>query len=280
MLQQLRVDPKKGLGQHFLVDSEALAAILAATQPRPDDVVLEVGPGLGILTRALAGQGAAVMAVELDPDMVRALDQTVRDYPNVRVIQGDILRVPPAEALAAAGLAGRPYKLVANLPYYITSPTLRHFLEAEPAPDRMVVTIQKAVAQRIAAKPGQLSLLAISVQLYGQPEIIATVPASSFYPPPKVDSAVLRVRVYDRPAVAVPDRERFFATVQAGFSQPRKQLHNALGAKLWLPPGGAQDALARAGIDPSRRAQTLSLDEWAALDQAVADVREAAREQA
>ncbi len=155
--------------------------------------------------------------------------------------------------------------MVANIPYYITSALLRRFLEASPRPSSMVVMVQKEVGQAIVAGPGDMSLLAVSVQFYGRPSIVARVPARSFYPPPKVDSVILRVEVYDRPPVDVPGARAFFDTVRAGFSAPRKQLRNSLAQGLAVGPAEAAGLLGRAGIEPGRRAETLSLEEWGRL---------------
>ena len=262
VLRRHGLRPRKGLGQNFLVDRHALERIVAAAELTPADTVIEVGPGVGQLTRLLAGAAGRVVAVELDRQLVAALREELAVCANVEIVEADILQVDPA-ALAE----GRPYKVVANLPYYITSAALRHLLEAEPPPTLLVVTVQKEVAQRITAAPGEMSLLAVGVQLYGRPRRVARIPAGAFYPPPKVDSAAVRIAVYppgERP-VQVDDTAQFFSVVRAGFGQRRKQLRNALAAGLQLPPAEVEAALARARIDPHRRAETLSLDEWAAL---------------
>jgi 16S rRNA (adenine1518-N6/adenine1519-N6)-dimethyltransferase len=261
LLREGGIHVRKELGQNFLVDEELLDQILAAAELTAAERAVEVGPGPGVLTERLLAVAGSVVAVEVDPALANLLRRRFGAQAHFQLIEGDILKVPTA---TFAG--GWPaYKVVANLPYYITSPVLRHFLEATPKPVRLVVMVQKEVAERIVAPPGRLSLLGVSVQLYGRPEIVARAPAAAFFPPPKVDSAVVRIDVYDRTAVDVPDVERFFELVHAGFSQPRKQLHNALGRHVWLPPGGASRLLEAAGIDPERRAQTLRLEEWAAL---------------
>jgi len=260
ILRRHGLRPKKGLGQNFLVDRGALERIVAAAELGPADTVLEVGPGVGQLTRLLSEAAGRVIAVELDPRMVALLREELADRPNVEIVEGDILALDPG-ALAD----GRPYKVVANLPYYITSAALRHLLEARPRPILLVLTVQREVAERITAGPGQMSLLAVSVQFYGRPRRVARIPAGAFYPPPKVDSTIVRIDVYPQPPMQVPDVEWFFAVVRAGFSQRRKQLRNSLAAGLGLPPERVEAALQRAGIDPHRRAETLSLEEWAAL---------------
>jgi 16S rRNA (adenine1518-N6/adenine1519-N6)-dimethyltransferase len=164
----------------------------------------------------------------------------------------------------------RRYKVVANLPYYITSPTIRHFLESPCPPSRLVIMVQREVAERMVARPGEMSLLSVGVQYFADPRIAAFVPAQSFYPPPKVDSAVVNILVPEQPKVDVPP-EAFFTVAQAGFAQARKQLHNSLTARLGLPPGKATELLRRAGVEPSRRPQTLSIDEWAGLTRCFLD---------
>ncbi len=256
LLRQFGLSPRKRFGQNFLVDPEVLAEIVAAADLRATDTVVEVGPGLGVLTRELARRVRRVVAVEVDRDLVALLKRSLGSLPNVEIVNVDVLEFDPAETLN-----GIPYKVVANLPYYITSPTLRHFLEARHKPQLMVVMVQREVAERIVAAPGAMSLLSVSVQFYGDARLVKLVPASAFYPQPKVDSAVVRIDVYDRPLVDV-DPAKFFRVVHAGFAQPRKQLHNALARGIWLPSGKSIELLREAGIDEKRRAQTLSLDEW------------------
>lgn len=264
-LDRFGLRPHKSRGQTFLVDPFALAQILQAAELCHDDEILEIGPGLGVLTKALAERARRVVAVEIDRGLVEALRQTLADRPNVEIVEGDALRLDPAEQFG-----DRPYKIVANLPYYITSPLLRHYFEAEPPPTGMVVMVQLEVAERIVAEPGALSLLAVSVQFYGRPRIVGRVPANAFLPQPKVDSAILAIELLPRPAVDV-DPEQFFKVVSAGFAMPRKQLHNALPQRMWMPPGAVAPALRAAGIDPMRRAQTLTLEEWATLTRKLAE---------
>jgi 16S rRNA (adenine1518-N6/adenine1519-N6)-dimethyltransferase len=261
LLREGGIHIRKELGQNFLVDEDVLERILDAAELTPAVRAVEVGPGPGVLTERLLAAAGSVVAVEVDPALANLLRHRFGAQAHFQLVEGDILKVP-ASTLAGGWPA---YRVVANLPYYITSPVLRHFLEAAPKPERLVVMVQREVAERIVAPPGRLTLLGVSVQLYGRPEIVARVPAAAFFPAPKVDSAVVRIDVYDRPAVDLPDVDRFFELVHAGFSQPRKQLHNALGRHVWLPPGGAHQLLEAAGIDPERRAQTLHLEEWAAL---------------
>ncbi len=291
---------KKSLGQNFLSDRRYLAPILKAAELIPTDTVLEIGPGTGVLTAALAEQAGCLVAVELDARLIEPLRQRFAPQPHVHIIHGDILEQAPEKVLASTCLpelaigdwrlgdsairrfgAGEAisqspnlqspianlsisYKVVANLPYYITSAVLRHLLEATQPPSLAVVMVQWEVAQRICAQPGDLSLLAVSVQFYAQPRIVQRVPAAAFSPRPKVDSAILQLRVHPQPVVDVtPDH--FFTVVRAGFSQKRKQLHNSLAAGLGLEKTAVQQWLAAAGIDSIRRAETLSLAEWGVL---------------
>lgn len=267
------VRPKKSLGQHFLADRQVVRDILAALDLRPADQVLEIGPGQGVLTRALVEAGARVAAVELDSDLIPELQLL-----PVQVIQADVLKVDPGRVFPTG-----PYKVAGNIPYYISSPILRHLLEAQPKPDLVVLMLQKELAQRVVASPGAMSLLSVSVQLYGRPEIVREVPATAFWPRPKVDSALLRIDVYREPAVRLADPERFFNVARAGFSERRKQVHNALqrnykpaGAhtRASLDPAAVSSALRGIGVDPMRRAETLTLAEWANVADAISRLQD------
>lgn len=281
LLAEHGLRPHKGLGQNFLVDPIHLDRIADAAELSPDDLVLEIGPGLGALTERLVARAGQVVAVELDAGLAALLRERFAEVGNFHLVHADILEVEIPALLAPFTPPGEPlrYKVVANLPYYITSAALRHILESTPQPERVVVLVQREVAQRITARPGDLSLLAVSVQFYGKPEIIERVPAGAFYPAPKVDSAILRIIPYGepgaspRPAVEVDDPDAFFEVVKAGFGQKRKQLKNALTAGLKLPGKRVEAALHLAGIDPRRRAETLSLEEWGRLTAAMKEER-------
>jgi 16S rRNA (adenine1518-N6/adenine1519-N6)-dimethyltransferase len=262
-LRQSGLKARKGLGQHFLVDREVLEVITSAAELSPDDLVVEVGPGLGILTGELARRAGGVIAVELDDRLAALLKKTLASFENVTIVNDDVLNIEPGELLKRQK-TGPAYKVVANLPYYITSPVLRHFLTAAAKPRVMIVMVQKEVAEAIAAGPGDMSILSVSVQFYGKPEIIRRVPAQSFYPAPEVDSALLRIGLYPEPAVAV-DEGGFFELVRAGFSAPRKQIGNSLSQGLGLPKTVVLPFLEKADIDWQRRAETLTLEEWARL---------------
>ena len=268
VLRQFGFKPKKSLGQHFLIGEAVLERILSAAELSPGDIVVEVGPGLGILTEGLAKQRARVIAVELDSKLVALLKKRLAAFPDVKIVHADILKVIPQRLLQnnlSASELVRGYKVIANLPYYITSPVLRHFLEGESRPSAMVVMVQKEVGEAIAATPGKMSLLSVKIQFYSKPEIICYVPAASFYPPPKVESVILRLDVYPQPPTKVPDVAGFFDIVMHGFSSPRKQLRNSLAHALGMPPGQVASLLEQAGIDAKRRAETLSLEEWREL---------------
>ena len=270
LLRRFDLRARKGLGQHFLIDEEVLGQIIAAAQLTADDVVVEVGPGLGVLTRELAKQSGRVIAIELDDRLAAILSESLSAFKNVTIINDDVLKVAPETLLSE--LKTTSYKVVANLPYYITSPVLRHFLEAQIKPQSMVVMVQKEVAEEIAAKPGKMSLLSIGVQLYGQPEIVARVPAESFYPAPAVGSAILKVTPYSQPPVEISDTDGFFRLARAGFSAARKQLANSLAQGMGVSKAEALALLARAEVSPQRRAETLTLEEWARLWQVYSKV--------
>lgn len=261
LLRQFHLRPNKRLGQNFLVDEAALANVVAAARLEPDDVVLEVGPGVGSLTRWLAVNAARVVAVEIDARLMPALETVLAPYPNVRVVRGDVLALAPSDLVGEAP----SYKVVANIPYYITSALMRHLLEAQPRPERMVLTVQREVAERVCAGPGEMSLLAVSVQFYGEPSIAAHIPADAFYPPPDVESAVVAIEVGPQPRASVADVDWYFEVVRAGFHQKRKQLRNSLAAGLGMPAETVTQWLQQAGVDPRRRAETLSLEEWEGL---------------
>jgi len=252
--------PNKSFGQNFLIDRAVLQRIIEAAEINAGEQVLELGAGTGVLTRELARHARRVVAVELERDMLSLLAETTRNFANVELIERNLLYVDPAAIFGAEA-----YKLVANLPYYITAPTFRHFLESANPPRLFVVMVQYEVAQRIVAAPGDLSLLGVSIQFYGKPDIVAHVPARAFYPAPKVDSAILRVDLKDEVPLAHEQRDSFFRLVQAGFSERRKQIHNSLARGLHRKDAEVQAWLKAAGIDPGRRAETLSIEEWLQL---------------
>jgi 16S rRNA (adenine1518-N6/adenine1519-N6)-dimethyltransferase len=255
---------RKGLGQNFLVDGSILKKIAAAAELKSSDTVIEVGPGLGVLTETLVEQAGKVIAIELDNNFADILKAHFTDSTKVTVINEDVLKTNPAEILGKE----TDYKVVANLPYYITSAVIRHFLEASAKPAMMILMVQKEVAKQITAQPGEMSLLSVSVQLYGKPTMVSKVSAHSFFPAPNVDSAILKIEVYPHPKVQTDDIVKFFNIVRAGFSANRKQLVNSLANGLKVPKSEIIPVLEQAGIALQRRAETLTIDEWGILYQA------------
>ena len=264
-LNALGVRPSRDLGQNFLTDPDALETLIEAARLGADDTVVEVGPGLGVLTYELVRWVKEVVAIEFDRRLAARLTEELR-VPNLRVVVANALQVDPGALLGGA----RPYKVVANLPYQITSALLRHFLEATAPADLLVVMVQREVAERIVAAPPEMSVLAHSVQIYAEPEIVARVPAAAFLPAPQVDSAIVRLTRRPQLLVDVDDVDRFFRVVKAGFLHARKKLSNSLHSGLAatgfrVPKEEALRALTEAGVDPGRRAETLTLREWAAV---------------
>lgn len=259
ILKHHQINPKKSLGQNFLFDPTILSRIVATGQTTSADNVVEIGAGLGALTQELARQAGHVTALELDNRLLPILHNQMSPYANVTVVHGDVLERDPA-----GYYPNQPYKVIANVPYYITGAILRHFLTSPAKPTLMVLTVQKEVARRITARPGNLSLLAVSVQYYGQAEIASDIKAGAFWPRPEIDSTIIRIDLRHPPVPPVSDEKAFFRLVKVGFSQKRKQLQKNLRA-LGHPRDTIYTALAQANIDPTRRAQTLSLPEWVAL---------------
>ena len=269
LLERYQIEPKKSLGQNFLHDEGLLGRIVAAADLSPDDDVLEVGPGLGALTRVLARAARRVVAVELDGRLLPVLESELGGLGNVELVHGDVLELDPADWFAA------PYVVVANVPYYITGAILRHLLGGRPRPRRLVLTVQREVADRLTARPPQMSLLAVSVQYYGRARLVSTVKAGAFWPRPEVDSAGVRIDVAERHLLSAGEQgsggageTSFFRVVRAGFSEKRKQLKNNL-RQLGLSDDEIAAGLAGVGIDGRRRAETLAIAEWEALSQAI-----------
>jgi 16S rRNA (adenine1518-N6/adenine1519-N6)-dimethyltransferase len=264
VLRRYGLRPDKRLGQNFLVGTSALQKIIAATGITPGETVLEVGPGLGALTCELAKIAGLVIAVELDERLISPLEDILAPYTNVQLIEGDILRMEIAKLIDAP-----TYLVVANIPYYITSALIRHLLEASHQPARMILTVQREVSQRICAETGRMNLLALSVQVYGKPVVVTRIPAGAFYPAPQVDSAVVRIDLYPTSVIPTPYLDTFFRLAKAGFSQKRKTLRNALAGGLHWSKPQAYEILQSAEIDPKRRAETLSLNDWERLARVV-----------
>ena len=253
--------PRKSLGQHFLADADIVGQIVTAAELAPQDTVLEIGPGRGFLTRQLVAQAGRVFALELDDALADALAQRLGNPSNLTVVPGDARSIDVSSLIGAQ----TPYKMVANLPYYAANPIVRHFLEEQLQPSLMVVMLQKEVAQSMLAEPGGMGLLSVATQYYAEGRLICQVPPQAFHPPPKVSSAVVRLDIRPSPAVEVNDTEAFFNLVRSGFSAPRKQLRNSLSHGLGLSGSDTTQFLGSAGIDGSRRAETLTMEEWAQI---------------
>lgn len=278
-LSALGIRPKKGLGQNFLVDPAHRARIVAAAELTQGDIVLEIGPGPGVLTELIAEQAGRVIAVELDDRLIPFLRSRFAGQPHVSIVHADILKVEVGELMTkdegrrtdagASSVFGRSsfagYRVIANLPYYLTSAVIRQLLESAPPPERLVLAVQREVAERMVAAPPEMSLLALGVQFYCTARIVERIPAGAFYPVPKVDSAVVRLDRRAEPVVSGVEAEEFFRVARAGFSQPRKQLRNSLAAGLGIAPVQAEAWLSAALISPQRRAETLTLTEWGTL---------------
>jgi len=260
ILDRYNLRPEKSLGQNFLTDPAILNKILRIADVGANDSVLEIGAGLGHLTAVLAQSAREVTAVEIDSRFIPVLEELLATYPNVRLIQGDILQLDPKDLIETSD-----YLVVANIPYYITSRIIRNLLESERVPRSIVLTIQHEVAKRICAKSGKLSLLALSVRMYGEPNLEARIPAGAFYPVPKVDSAVVKIDLHRQPLLPDQQRSKFFEIVKAGFTHNRKTLRNSLSKGLGWPTDRTEKMLREADIDPRRRAETIKLEEWLEL---------------
>jgi 16S rRNA (adenine1518-N6/adenine1519-N6)-dimethyltransferase len=263
LMNAFGIKPKKSLGQNFLVEPAALRKVIEAAGLKAEDQVLEIGAGLGSLTVLLAQSARSVVAVEIDHEIIPALQKALEKYPNVQIIQGDILKQDLETLALKSG-----YLVVANIPYYISSAILRHLLTAKKKAARMILTVQKEVAERVCATQGKHSLLSLSVQVFGNPKLTGIIPAGSFLPAPEVDSAVLVIELFSQPAIPEEDLDRFFALAKAGFSQKRKTLRNSLSGGLRITTQQSEALLALAGLDPMLRAETLSLEAWGRLVQA------------
>lgn len=287
-LHQLSIEPKKSLGQNFLINEGVYKKIVAALEIEKNDTIVEVGPGLGTLTEYLAESGAMIIAIEKDEKLATYLRDKFSNWKNVKIIEDDILKFSPV----SCKLETENYKLVGNIPFYLTSYLIRTVFEKWPRPEKIVLMLQKEVAQRIAASPPhsnlsvgasrpQMSLLAVSIQYYSKPEIISYVSAGSFYPPPKVDSAIIQLVPSEQFAAYSDNAENpekasgprgftgcklktvnFFRVVRAGFAGKRKQLINNLATGLKISKQEIQQKLSLVDINPQRRAETLTIEEW------------------
>lgn len=255
--------PKKSLGQHFLVDRKILSNILEAAEISQRDFVIEIGPGKGFLTRALVKGAGNLVVVELSEVLASSLHDEFKECPDVKVVKADAREIDICDLVG--GRSG--YKFVANLPYYAASPIVRRFLEADCKPECMVVMVQREVAREMVAMPGKMGILSVATQVYGRPRIVCYVPPRAFRPAPKVISAVVKIDVYPEPAIKFDSESNFFRLVRGAFRAPRKQLRNSLSIGLGVSSAVALSMLIKAGIDSTRRAQTLSLEEWSNLYQ-------------
>jgi 16S rRNA (adenine1518-N6/adenine1519-N6)-dimethyltransferase len=258
ILRELDVTPSRALGQNFLHDRKIVRRIVDVAEIGPETNVLEIGPGLGILTHELVQRAGSVVAVELDSRLAERLRNTYED--RLTLVEGDILDIDLDDATPK-----RDYVVVANLPYSIATAVVQRLFEAPSQPSRMIIMVQREVAERMAAKPPDMSILAVAVQFYSRPKIMFRIGAGAFIPRPRVESAVIRLDLHDETALPRESHDRFFAIVRAGFSQRRKRIDNSIAAGLGIPKNGAADRLNAAGIDPSRRAETLSVDDWVRL---------------
>ncbi len=290
LLKKHGIKPNKRMGQNFLISENARAKLVSSAEVKKTDVVLEVGAGIGTITVELAKLARCVIAVEKDKALIPILEETTKDPKNVKVVLGDVLKIEElkidwklspcgrspiggkiARPAKPEGRSGGNWKLAGNIPYYLTAPLIRKFLESTNPPSSMTLMVQKEMAQRITAKPPDMSILAVSVQAYAKPEIVGHIPRSAFWPKPKVDSAI--IKILPNPPLTTcqlaHDREQkveqFFTIVRAGFSSPRKQLINNLSKGLNMDRGQAEQWLQSCRVDPKRRAETLRVEEWAYL---------------
>lgn len=265
LLQQKKAKPIKRLGQNFLISKNALGKIIQAADVKKTDAILEIGAGIGILTQELAAKAKKVIAVEKDEKLIAVLKETLQGFDNIEIVHGDALKID----FSTLYFPLSTFKVVSNIPYYITSPLIKKFLEAENSPKQIILMVQKEVAQRICAKPPKMNLLAVAVQFYSQPKIISYVAKENFWPQPKVDSAIINLKVGSGGKKAGKEKrereinkEKFFKVVKAGFSHPRKQLTNNLSVGLKKDKSEIENWLIKNNINPQARAQHLFLDDW------------------
>lgn len=271
LLTYYNVSAQKQLGQHFLIDKEALLELVASAELSEKDFVVEIGPGFGVLTFQLTERAGRVLAIETDKKILEILKGLGSTLANLEILPTSILKLDSAYLYnkylewSRVRMGETKYKLVSNLPYYITSSIIKLVLEGENKPEVISIMVQKEVAERITAQPGEMSILAVSVQVFGEADIVRIVPKKSFWPAPEVDSAILRIRPYGTPRYDIADMKRFFRVVKAGFGEKRKQLHNSLSGALRIDDAEVVEILNNLEIDPKRRPQDLSLEEWVNL---------------
>jgi 16S rRNA (adenine1518-N6/adenine1519-N6)-dimethyltransferase len=263
-MRRFGLRPDRRLGQNFLIDRASLRKVVEAADLHGDETVLEIGAGLGSLTVLLSQSAYKVITVELDNRLIPALQVTIDPLDNVRLVVGDILKLDGEDLLG-----DQAYCVIANIPYNITSILIRHLMESKRPPQTMVLTLQKEVAQRITAIPGELNLLALSVQVYGVPEIVGHIPSRAFYPRPKVDSSIIHIKLHESPIVPSELLSVVFQLARIGFGQKRKQLGNSLSSGLEVNKNVVRNWLLESKIEPRSRPQELKLEEWIRLAQAV-----------
>jgi 16S rRNA (adenine1518-N6/adenine1519-N6)-dimethyltransferase len=262
----MKIQPKKSLGQNFLKDKTVADKIIRSVNLSPADVVIEIGPGEGVLTEELAKRAGKVIAIEIDNNLVRLLRNKLSNKKNVEIITDDILKINLEKLITDYEIRDMGYKVIANLPYYITSPIIRLFLETRFPPSVMILMVQKEVAERIVSRPGKMSILAVSVQYYAHPELLFYVDKNAFYPAPKVDSAVIHIACKMKHEARDRDEaKKFFGVVRAGFSAKRKMLSNNLASGFHLGKKEVEEKLKKSGISPIARAQELSIEDWRRL---------------
>ena len=289
LLRHYNLKPNFTYGQNFLIDEFVMQDIVDAAEISKNDLVLEIGPGIGNLTELLCQRAGFVLSVEKDPKffpILKALKKEHREnfrFEIADALEFDYMQAFSSQQLAfsqtdSGGLAegyplnAKSYKVVANIPYYITGKILQMFMTAKHKPTTITILTQKEVARNLSAQPGSLSILAISVQLYGEPKLMQVVPAKSFYPAPKVDSAIIQIKLFNEPRYAIPDEKKFFSIVKACFSGKRKQIHNTLKNNLHLDEETVKKILTEANINPVARPQELSIEEWISLSNLVTSV--------
>ncbi len=260
LLNKYNMRPKKSLGQNFLMDANVVQKIVQAANVSKRDCIVEIGPGLGILTKELAKTGASITSVEIDSWAIPLLEDELKNYSNVKIINEDALKFFPPSG---------KYKMVANIPYYITSPLISHFLKNKNRPEKMVILIQKEVAEKIIAKEGRLNVPAINVQIFGKPKIVAKVSRRCFHPMPKVDSAVLEIEMFKKPLVEEKNLKKFFKIVHAGFAHKRKTILNSFIRSMDIDIKTAREVIEKCGITVTARAQHLTVDDWKCLSNAI-----------
>jgi 16S rRNA (adenine1518-N6/adenine1519-N6)-dimethyltransferase len=267
ILKESGLTPNKGLGQNFLVDPHYLSMVAEAGELTSEDAVLEIGAGIGNLTRYLGCKAGRVVAVEIDQHLFPVLIDLTKQYENIDVVEGNILNFAIEDLVGSTD-----FVVVANIPYYITSKIIRHLMTSSTQPSRVILTIQEEVAQRICSTSGKNSLLSLSVQVYGRPSIVARIPAGAFYPVPKVESAIVKIDILAEPLIPARNLKIFFSLARAGFGQKRKNLRNSLSASAELDKKSTTELLQSTGIDPNRRAETLSLQEWSVITSTYLDI--------